>query len=45
MLSPVWLQLVPKNDAISIEGLHDIDSNWLSSLRHLNKNVKIGMDL
>lgn len=43
MVSPVWLQLRPRtsNGDITIQGLHDIDSNWIQSVRNLNKDIKI----
>lgn len=44
MISPVWLQVRPNiDDTAVIEGLHDIDSSWISSVRQLNGNIKIGM--
>lgn len=44
MISPVWLQLKPKNaeGTVVIEGLHDIDEKWMSTLRTHNKKLKIG---
>ncbi|KFM63666.1 Chitinase domain-containing protein 1, partial [Stegodyphus mimosarum] len=43
MISPVWFQLKPKDSrgGILIEGLHDIDQNWLATLKQLNKKIKI----
>ncbi|XP_071043412.1 chitinase domain-containing protein 1 isoform X2 [Parasteatoda tepidariorum] len=43
MISPVWLQMKPKDNkgAVLIEGLHDIDENWMSTLRQHNKKLKI----
>lgn len=44
MISPVWLQVRPNIDGTAvIEGLHDIDSSWISSVHQLNGNIKIGM--
>lgn len=43
MISPVWFQLKPKDSrgGILIEGLHDIDKNWLTTVRQLNKKIKL----
>lgn len=45
MISPVWLQLKPKDNkgGIMVEGLHDIDRNWLGSVKELNKKIKLGI--
>ncbi|CAL1291053.1 unnamed protein product [Larinioides sclopetarius] len=43
MISPVWLQLKPKDSkgGFLVEGLHDIDRNWVSTLKQLNRKLKI----
>lgn len=43
MISPVWLQLKPRDSQGSavIEGQHDIDKNWISTVKQLNKKIKI----
>ncbi|XP_054721540.1 LOW QUALITY PROTEIN: chitinase domain-containing protein 1-like [Uloborus diversus] len=43
MISPVWLQMKPKDSrgGVLIEGLHDIDKSWLTTVRQLNKKIKI----
>lgn len=43
LISPVWLQLKPRDSQGSavIEGQHDIDKNWISTVKQLNKKIKI----
>ncbi|VDN09477.1 unnamed protein product [Dibothriocephalus latus] len=39
-ISPVWLRL-PPSEGCTVEGLHDIDSSWMSAVRGANQDVKI----
>ncbi|GFU30982.1 chitinase domain-containing protein 1 [Nephila pilipes] len=43
MISPVWLQLKSKDSkgGFLVEGLQDIDRNWVATLKHLNKKLKV----
>uniref|UniRef100_A0A183SZ70 Pecanex-like protein n=1 Tax=Schistocephalus solidus TaxID=70667 RepID=A0A183SZ70_SCHSO len=38
-ISPVWLRL-PPSESCTVEGLHDIDSSWISAVRSVNEDVK-----
>ena len=42
-LSPVWLQIRLNEDdeTTRIEGIHDIDFNWMKQIRELNPDIKI----
>jgi chitinase domain-containing protein 1 len=36
LISPVWLQLVPRttdSDEPSVTGLHDVDASWVADVR------------
>ncbi|GFS56035.1 chitinase domain-containing protein 1 [Trichonephila inaurata madagascariensis] len=43
MISPVWLQLKSKDSkgGFMVAGLQDIDKNWVATVKHLNKKVKV----
>ncbi|KAL7062113.1 hypothetical protein AAHC03_0606 [Spirometra sp. Aus1] len=38
-ISPVWLRLPPSESCI-VEGLHDIDTSWMSAVKSSNEDVK-----